>query len=299
MSLVSIVMTVYNTNIEYLRESISSILNQSYCDFEFIIIDDSSDKKTYSFLESIDDKRIILIRNETNLGVTKSLNKGFNLATGKYIARMDSDDISFPDRLEKQYQYMEENPDVIVCGSGIRMFREVCDLNYEGETYIPQINNMELFRVKLLFCNCGPPHPTAFFNRELLKKYSIHYDEKYRNSQDYAMWVSCSKFARMHIFNEIMLAYRIHPSQISTSGLKRQRQYATAIRKAQLHRLFPTVTDEMVLLHEKAYNNELSIKDTVRWLCRLKKANRKMKEYDVSVFSKYINSLIYKKVKTK
>lgn len=297
MPLVSVVMPVYNPNLEYLQESINSILNQTFDDFEFIIIDDNSDEEINLFLKSIDDHRVKIKRNINNLGVTKSLNIGFGMAKGKYIARMDCDDISFPDRLQKQFDFMNENPDVIVCGCGIKKFCRYDELDSKCETYVPQINDMELFRIRLLFCNCGPPHPTAFFNRELLIKYAINYNEDYYNSQDYAMWVSCSKVARMHIINDVMLAYRVHPNQISTAGYKRQLHYARKVRESQLKGLFSFVSEEMVITHEKAYGGELSKKDTIRWYKRLKKANKVKKKYDIDLFSKFIDSLIYQKRK--
>ena len=121
---ISVVMPTYNTQISILREAVDSILNQTFSDFEFIIIDDGSANDTYEYLKSIPDERIKIIKNDTNIGITKSLNIGFRAARGKYIARMDSDDIAFPDRFEKQYAFMESHPDVFVCGSKAIFFKD-------------------------------------------------------------------------------------------------------------------------------------------------------------------------------
>ena len=115
--LISVVMSNYNTPINYLKESIDSVLNQTYSNFEFIIIDDGSTDDSLKFIKSYDDPRIKLIVNEENIGLTKSLNKGLKAAQGEFIARMDSDDICYPERFEKQIEYMRKHPDTTVCGT--------------------------------------------------------------------------------------------------------------------------------------------------------------------------------------
>ena len=144
---ISVVMPVYNVEISMLEEAVNSILSQTFQDFEFIIIDDASNDDTYNYLNGIKDERIILIRNSEHLGITKSLNIGLKEAKGKYIARMDGDDISLPQRFEKQYEYMESHPDVIVCGTGVEIFGE------RSKKYCRKISDPESYRVLLLFTN--------------------------------------------------------------------------------------------------------------------------------------------------
>ena len=114
--MISVIMPTYNTPREFLENAIQSILRQTYGDFEFIIVDDCSTDDTEEYLRSIADSRIRVIRNQTNLGITKSLNIGLREARGEYIARMDSDDIALPERFEKQLKFMQEHQNVIVCG---------------------------------------------------------------------------------------------------------------------------------------------------------------------------------------
>lgn len=109
---VSVLMSVYNARPDELRQSIESILNQTFKDFEFIIINDGSTNETKEVILSYEDERIRYVENETNLKIITSLNKGLKLCRGKYIARLDSDDYSAPTRLEKQVKYMEEHPNV-------------------------------------------------------------------------------------------------------------------------------------------------------------------------------------------
>ncbi|MCP8319033.1 MAG: glycosyltransferase, partial [Candidatus Methylarchaceae archaeon HK01B] len=113
---ITILMSVYNGE-KYLREAIDSILNQTFKDFEFLIINDGSTDRTVEILRSYHDSRIKIITNEKNMGLTKSLNKGLKIARSEYVARMDADDISYPRRLEVQYEYMKKNPDVGIVGS--------------------------------------------------------------------------------------------------------------------------------------------------------------------------------------
>ena len=112
---VTVLMPVYNCE-KYLRESIESILNQTFKDFEFLIINDGSSDKSAEIVESYNDNRINFVQNEKNIGLAASLNRGLDIAKGEYIARMDADDISLPERLEKQVRFMETNPQIGICG---------------------------------------------------------------------------------------------------------------------------------------------------------------------------------------
>src|SRR5699024_5416050 len=117
----SIIMSVYNANEEHLRDAIESILRQTFKKFEFLIIDDASENNVDKLITSFRDSRIIYLKNERNIGLTKSLNKGIKISKGKYIARIDSDDIAYPDRLQKQFDYLENHPEVGVLGSQAKL----------------------------------------------------------------------------------------------------------------------------------------------------------------------------------
>lgn len=126
--LISVLMPVYNCS-KYIHSSTTSILNQTFSDIELIIIDDCSTDNTVDIIKTFNDKRIVLIVKQKNSGITNSLNYALDIAKGKYIARMDGDDISNIDRLEKQYEFMEGHPDVVLCGGGY----EVIKFNYEDK----------------------------------------------------------------------------------------------------------------------------------------------------------------------
>ena len=118
---ISVIMPAYNAE-QYISEAIESILGQTFADFEFIIIDDGSSDSTSGIIASYKDSRIRYFRNEKNLGIVGALNRGLALAAGEYIARMDADDISLPERFQTQCAYMEKHPDVGVCGTAIKVF---------------------------------------------------------------------------------------------------------------------------------------------------------------------------------
>lgn len=121
---VTVLMSMYNTPLEQLKESIESILNQTYKNFEFLIIDDGSKKECVNLVKSYNDKRINLVRNEQNIGLEKSLNKGLKLAKGKYIVRIDTDDIAYTDRIEKQVDFIKKNSEYSIVGSKAEIFDE-------------------------------------------------------------------------------------------------------------------------------------------------------------------------------
>ena len=183
---VSVVMSVYNGEC-YLREAVESILNQTFTDFQFVIVDDGSADTTVSILESYKDARIRLLTNEQNLGLTRSLNRALLHATGEFIARIDADDIALPERLSKQVAYLDAHPEVGLIGSAI------WSVDVTGRRVLKTVPTQDvIIRWCLLFSNCIN-HPTALFRRSLLERVGV-YDSNIRYAQDYELW---SRFSRM------------------------------------------------------------------------------------------------------
>ncbi len=207
---ITVLMSVYNTRGEYLRNAIKSILTQTFKDFEFIIINDASDENTTSVLDEYTDIRIVRIDNERNLGLTASLNKGLKKARGKYIARMDSDDISMPDRLRLQYRYMERHPGIAVLGSWARLDGKI--MKYQGHA------SSSWRKVRMLIENVGIAHPTAFIRTDFLRQYNLVYDESIMKSQDYDLWTRCLAYGRIAVCPHVLLEYRVHDGQISAQN---------------------------------------------------------------------------------
>ena len=291
---ISVVMPTYNTEITILQEAVDSILSQTFRDFEFIIIDDCSTDDSYDYLQSLSDERIRLIRNPQNLGITKSLNIGFKEAKGKYIARMDSDDISLPTRFEKQFAYMESHPDVIVCGTGVKWIGERSDIVRQ------KITDMDDYRIRTLFYNPGPFHPTAFFNRELLLRYHIAYDERLPYAQDYNLWSDICRIGPMYILEDVLLLYRMHRKQISGTQSELQRQCHKSINKKLLCELLGDVSEEELDLHFKyssGYYRDVKVNKEMKcWFHKLVEANDRVGVYDKKKFERYVFNNIVEQI---
>lgn len=289
--LISVVMPNYNTSLPFLEEAVNSILTQTYSNFEFIIVDDCSTDESYGFLQSLKDPRIHLIRNEKNMGVTASLNKGFRLAKGAYIARMDSDDISFPTRFERQLAFMTENPDVIVCGT---FAEEIGDSHSKRCKHIP---NQKTYQCGVLFGNVyGLIHPTAFFRASELWKNHICYDENIKTAQDYAMWANCCRYGQIANVEEILFNYRIHKSQISSAKKDVQKRCTMYTQKLQLEHLFPQITDEMVEIHYQYCISHHVTPDMRRWFQEILNANDRELYVDQAALHNFVKDFLIQKV---
>lgn len=204
--LISVVMSCYNRQ-NYVAQAIESILNQTYTNFEFIIIDDCSTDNTYKIIKKYvkRDKRIIALRNKVNKGIVYALNRGLRLAKGKYIARMDDDDISLPQRFEKQVKYMEENPDVVVLGSDVKSF---CD---EDKDYSPWVDAFDADELALILnFKCSISHPNVIIRKDFLDKHSLSYLKEYEFAEDYALWAQVMlKGGKIENLKEPLLLHRV------------------------------------------------------------------------------------------
>ena len=206
---ISVVMPVYNTKEEYLRKAIESILNQTFSDFEFIIIDDGSTTNVKEIISSYADNRIKYIYQE-NTGIVGALNKGLDNAIGKYIARMDSDDISLPDRFEKQIYIMENNKGIGLCGTCVEEFidetGEIVNLFAPFKEYPTMIDIL----FSPIIC-----HPTAMFRTSVMKKNNIKYNNEYLYAEDQDMWRKMLQHSNAYVIQENLLRYRRHNQAIS------------------------------------------------------------------------------------
>ena len=219
----SVLMSVYKEPIEWLKQSIDSILQQTFKDFEFIIVcDNPSYKDGIDLLRSYSDKdkRIVLLFNETNVGLTKSLNRGLAIARGAYIARMDADDISLPNRFGKQVSFLDNHDDIFLVGSKVNEIDSNGNIVRTRSVY----NFSDEIRTFLLI-DSPIVHPSVMFRR-IMGGHGIHYDEKYRYAQDYALWVSVAKDYKMENLNDVLLNYRISESQISSKKIDAQNECA-------------------------------------------------------------------------
>ena len=266
---VSVLMPVYNSE-KYLREAIDSILNQIFPDFEFIIILDPSNDSSQAIIESYADPRIILIKNDVIMGLPRSLNRGLDVARGEYVARMDADDISLSERLEKQVAFMEMHSEIDLCGTWIKYFGEkdlVLAFPTDGAT----------IRCKLLFEN-NIAHPSVIIRRSILVENNLFYNPAFIEVEDYDFWRRCSSYLSFANLGEILLLYRLHPEQAGKSDFVRQQKFAGLVRLEELKSLGINVTPEEFELHEAItlYQfkiNEAFLEKIRQWFCKIKVAN--------------------------
>ena len=206
---VSVLMPVYNGE-RYLRKAIESILNQTFVDFEFVIVDDGSLDDTWHILKdyAAQDSRIVLLRNETNIGLAGSLNKGLNLAQGEYIARMDADDISLLGRLAAQVTFLDEHPEIGVVGCAIETF------DAHGHRAVrerPATHDLVLWT--LCFYS-ALAHPTVVFRKTIVERIG-GYDDSLVANQDRDLWQRLSSLTRFANLEQVYLLYRIHADSVS------------------------------------------------------------------------------------
>lgn len=278
---ISVLMSVYNGE-KYLREAVDSILNQTFKDFEFIIINDGSIDNTKKKLELYKDKRIRLIH-QGNIGLTKSLNKGIKLAKGKYIARMDADDICDKNRLSEQFSFMESNSEIAVCGTWVSIIGDSSDIWKYPLDHVHICCNQ-------LFSN-SIAHPSAIIRTTSLLESDLLYNEKLHRSQDYDFWVRIAKKYKLANIGKVLLQHRIHSLNLGTIHKKDQNDTADQIRKNQLENLGIKTSKENIELHSNISKEEYIsstefIKTTQNWLEIIDKANEDKLIFDKKVLKK-------------
>ena len=215
MPTVSVLTPVYNTNHEHLRQCIESILNQTYTDFEFIILNDSPENtELEKLILSYKDKRIRYVKNDKNIGISRSRNKLIELARGKYIAIFDHDDISHKTRLEKQVKFLDENPYVGVVGAWAHWFgaQDFIRKNPEYDTDI---------KIRLTDV-CAIMHTTAIIRKSVLIENNVRYEEQYTPAEDYRLWGQLMQYTDFHNIQEVLVEYRCDKNNASHRMKTRQ-----------------------------------------------------------------------------
>jgi len=229
--LVTVLMPVYNTE-KYVAESIESVLNQTFGDFEFLIIDDGSTDKSLEVIKSYDDKRIRVVKNEENIKLIATLNKGIDLSEGKYICRIDADDINVLNRLEKQFNIMESHPEYAACSSWIENFyddgRENFIVKYE------ELHNS--IRIKTLYQNhfC---HPSSFIRKDFINKNNARFDKRFIHSEDYFFFVKLSEIGTLYNIQEVLVKVRKHGTNVSVLNSQIQNKNSILVIAYQLNKI--------------------------------------------------------------
>ncbi len=283
---ISVLMPAYNAA-EHIEEAINSILSQTFTDFEFIIINDGSTDLTIDIIKRFDDPRIKLVCNEGNKGLIYSLNYGLEIAQGKYVARMDADDISLDTRFEKQINFLEKNPDISILGTAFAF------MGTSHEIHHPNYN--EEIRIKLLD-DGSFAHPTVMMRREAIISNNIKYNAAYKYIEDYQFWVEAAiKTVKMANLDEVLLEYRQHSQQVSHQRYKEQEETKQRIKLEYLSHYFGAYLSSSELISvNQCFDTDLPEKMLI--FDKLSRTNRKYNLFYRKYFDKYIDILIYRNV---
>jgi len=226
---VTVLMSIYNGE-RYLCEAIDSILGQGFEDFEFLIVNDGSSDRTDEILESYQDNRIKIINNDRNMGLTRSLNKGLEIARGKYIARMDADDISAPGRLEEEVKFLDKDSKTGLVGS----WHEIIDENNRViGTCQGAVSDAEIKRELMEthpFC-----HSSVMFKKECIDKIGP-YREEFRFAQDYDLWLRISEKYKVANIPAFLCQWRVNLNSLTIQNKREQIQYAELAKELAMER---------------------------------------------------------------
>jgi glycosyltransferase involved in cell wall biosynthesis len=235
---ITVLMAVYNGQ-NYLSEAIQSILNQTYSNFELLIINDGSTDETGKIIDSFKDERIRCITNKNNINLCQSLAKGVSLSRGEFIARMDADDLAYPERLEKQLAVMQNCPEIDLLGTNIRFIDQ--NNKFIGSSKV--IDNTLELKWHILFRNCFN-HPTVMIRKSALDRTGLNYGiipeimKRYLHKkligvgdEDYLLFGLLSIYGKAANLNEVLLNYRIHEK--SLTALFKEQQSKQSLRIAR------------------------------------------------------------------
>lgn len=284
---VTVLMSVYNGE-TYLRDAMDSILSQDFTDFEFLIINDGSKDDSEKIIRSYKDDRIRLIMNEKNIGLVNSLNKGFELAQGEYIVRMDCDDISHKNRLSTQVRFMDSHLSVGASGSFHNLL-----LNGKKAVADFPLKNDEI-KCYMLF-NSPIAHPAVIIRNSIIKKEKLLYRSEYIHAEDYDLWSQLSEIADLANVSDVLLNYRVHENQITKNQkliLERQ-QSMTGIRTRHLKKINIIPSPEEMKLHHLVSDgskpeSSQQLIDSEIWLKKILTHTLNNKQFDSNSIGKIV-----------
>ncbi|QIK54208.1 glycosyltransferase [Dysgonomonas sp. HDW5B] len=279
----SIIMPVFNTE-KYLREAIDSIIQQSFTDWELLIINDGSTDSSENIIQSYTDKRIQYHRNDQNIGLISTLNKGIDICTGDYIARMDADDISEKDRFKIQLAFLAENKEYAMCGS----YAKVIDENNNETGKILNLQTNDFLQINLLF-SVPFIHPSMMFRREVLK--NNYFDPKYKHAEDYELWCRIANNYKIANIPDYLLRYRWHTNNVSVTYSQIQENIKNKIICKELQNIGLQPSEKELYLHKITFQQFDSKTEVVKqkfedysqldsWFWKIIDSNKNKQKYN-------------------
>jgi glycosyltransferase involved in cell wall biosynthesis len=286
MPVISVLMPVYNAE-PYLDEAIQSILSQTFTDFEFIIINDGSTDKSKQIIQSYDDQRIKYFENEKNIGLVATLNKGIDICTGKYLARMDADDISLPERLKKLHDFMENNPEVGLCGTWFETFNKsgiVAVVKYKPDDFSIRFNHLYAIHIS---------HGTCIIRLSVLIENNLRFDPEFAHAEDYDLWSRISDHCKMANIQEVLYKVRNNEQSVSVKFNSIQKSNSISVKKNLFKKIGCDVNENEIAVFSEIFLFEFSkishlLSDTESLLKRLIESNNITGYFDRTRFSNYL-----------
>ena len=220
---VSVLVPVYRTEPAFLREAISSVLGQTFRDFELVLLDDCPDDPREGVVREFDDPRIRYERNGRNLGITPSRNRLVEMARGEYLAVFDHDDVCRADRLEKQVAYLDSHPDCGVVSSWTREIPSGNVVRWPSEDGAIRLE---------LMGGCVVAHTAAMVRASVLRESGIRYEEEYSPAEDYRLWLRLAEKTRFHSIPEPLLDYRLYAGNTAKAQAEKMRRAAVLAQEA-------------------------------------------------------------------
>ncbi len=247
---ITVIFPMYNCG-EYLKEAVDSILSQTFQDFELLAINDGSTDNSVEVMEGYDDERIRLIHNEQNMGLIATLNKGLDMCDSPYVIRADADDICMPTRFEKQFNFMEANPEVGLCGTWYVGFTE------KGESplragYLPGDDDIRIKHLHQVHVS----HGTAIFRKKILDEHNLRFAPDFAHAEDYELFVRMSKYCKLANLQELLYKVRYHEGSVSSKFKEVQLKNSNRVINRQFKDMGINLSeDEINLYKEMAYGD--------------------------------------------
>lgn len=285
---VSVIMPTFNRK-EYLGETIESVLGQTYKNFEFVIVDDGSTDGSLEIIKKIQkkDPRIRLVLNKNDKGIVEALNLAIRESQGEYIARIDSDDVCLPERLEKQVAFMDKNPDIGACGSWVKL------IGNTEEKILETPKNHNEIKNRFFFFGGAIANPTSMVRKSLITEKNLWYDPYFFVAEDYDFWVRATDKIKVANIPEVLLLYRFHDTNTMNFFTAEREKRHKIIWTRELNKLSINPTKSELETHKQfALGRPAGIGSEVRkiksWADKVIAANKKNRVFDRKTFSRLV-----------
>ncbi|MBD8349026.1 glycosyltransferase [Dysgonomonas sp. HGC4] len=287
----SVIMPVFNAE-KYLREAIDSIINQNYTDWELIIINDGSVDCSENIIESYTHTRLRYYKNDQNIGLIATLNRGIDLCNGEYIARMDADDIAEKDRFRIQIAFLEKNREYALCGSDAK----IIDKNNVETGKILNLQTNDYLQINLLF-SVPFIHPSITIRSEILK--NNYFDSNFKHAEDYELWCRIANKHKVANISNFLLRYRWHSSNVSVINAEKQEEIKDRIICRELNNINLQPSEKELYLHKVTFlqfDSKSAIKKEAfhnyneldSWFQKIITANRDFQRYNEAALISFL-----------